>query len=69
MLGEEWCETKGYNEELPVLADDMGMAGVERKASLDPRCGVAAGRFDGHSLGNAALLCVLMPGYARPLVT
>ena len=35
----------------------------ERKASLVSHCGVDAGRSHGHSLGNATLLSVLMPGH------
>lgn len=54
---------KGYGEERLVQAgDDAGMAVVERKASLVPHYGVAAGRSDYHSPGTAAPHGVLMLG-------
>lgn len=63
VLGKEWCEIKGYKEELLVQADDVAIVVAERKANLVPHCRGDAGRSDCRSLGNASLLSVLMPGH------
>lgn len=74
VMGKERCEMKGYGEEWLVQAgNDAGTAVVERKASLVPHHGAAAGRADYHSSENAAPQGLLMLRYgathATPLTT
>lgn len=47
----------------------LGWGWFERKASLVPHSGVAAGRSDYHSSGNAAPQGVLMSGYGATQAT
>ena len=54
---------------LVQAGDDAGMGVVERKASLVPHSGVAAGRSDYHSSENAAPQGVLMSGYGATQAT
>lgn len=61
---------KGYREEWLVQAgDDAGRVVVERKASLAPRYGAAAGRANYSSSENAAPQGVLMLRYSATHTT